>query len=106
MLRAFLSPRFSCASSLGWGRISQGLSAEPPGESVIVTVQGAVEDEGWRGRGERLGSGTGMREMSMREGPGRGTGREERPPRDAGGLFPSRLRGEEDFFRKRDADAV
>ena len=37
---------------------------------------------------------------------GRGPGRENRPPRDAGGSFPSRLRREEDFFRKRAADAV
>lgn len=41
--------------------------------------------------GERRGSGMGMREMSKREGLERGTGREKRPPRDAGGSFSSRL---------------
>lgn len=56
--------------------------------------------------GERRGSGMGMREMSKREGLERGTGREKRPPRDAGSSFLIVLRREEDFFRKRDADAV
>ena len=42
-----------CAFSLGWGRISPGLSVGTSGESPGAADSGAGEDEAWRYRGER-----------------------------------------------------